>query len=568
MPEEKSGTRADFSVLAVGREMISRLNIGQLILIFALAALPFAATFAFYYPDERHYSDGALEMLKGRGWLIPKNADGTPRFEKPPLAYWAIAASCKFFGVNVMALRLPFLLASCGTLFLTFRLARKLTGNAETALLAAIILLSHPQFFLCSIRSLPDALLVFFITLSATGFLRLIAFEEFAASAFWAAYGGAAGAVLSKGLLGLLIVGFAWSFCILKNHDWRVLKKIIHPPIFIVAAILAASWFIYIFLKDGALAWRGLFGDQVSGNIHGHFWSPILRAPLFTLILFFNFLPWSVPAVEFLFRRKTLEPSPILPAAKNFMLGWTAILILGFALGANVSLRYLLPAAPLFAILIANALSRSEKFPLIFSVRRVLKITLVFLVLLDAAAFLILSQWPLPNFFAPAICLLFLAATVVLGFGAWREKFSAAAALGTAILTGCLILFVAVMPVLLPDRAQQIAAALEQAQIGSPKTVMLVGSVQLASRVRVCLGKSWTVTQADKLNPADAKKFNAVLLPEADGFLFANGGWKIQAAAAGFAVPPRSELWQALKSRQLPEIFSRHAQTIILVTRE
>jgi 4-amino-4-deoxy-L-arabinose transferase-like glycosyltransferase len=548
--------------------MISRLNIGHLILIFALTALPFAATFAFYYPDERHYTDGALQMLQGHGWLIPKNADGTPRFEKPPLAYWAIAASCQFFGVNVAAARLPFLLASCGTLFLTFRLARKLTGHSDTALLAAIILLSHPQFFLCSVRSIPDALLVFFITLSATGFLRLIVFEEFTTGAFCAAYGGAAGAVLSKGLLGLMIVGFAWAFFISKNRDRRAFKKIIRWPFFIPAIILAAGWFVFIFCEDGALAWHGFFGDQVSGNIHGHFWSPILRAPLFALILFINFLPWSAPAVEFFFRRKTMKPSPIPPAAKNFMLGWTAILILGFALGANVSPRYLLPATPLFAILIADALSRAEKFPLIFSVWRILAIALAVLVLLDLAAFYILSQWPMPKFFAPAIWLLFLAATVVVGFGAWRKRFSAAAALGMAILTGCLILFVAVMPLLLPDRAQQIAAALEQTQIGGPKTVLLVGSVQLASRVRVCLGKSWTVTQADKLNPADAKKFNAILLPETDGFLFANGGWKIQAAAAGLVVPPRNELWQALKSRQLPETFSRHAQNIILVTRE
>src|ERR1700733_1324081 len=230
--------------------MSSRLKIGHLILIFAVAALPFAATFAFYYPDERHYTDGALEMVKGHGWLIPKNADGSPRFEKPPLAYWAIAASYKIFGVSVFTSRLPFLLASCETIFLAFLLARKLTGNSETALLAAIVLLSHPQFFLCSVRAIPDSLLVFFVTLSAFGFLRLVVFEEFADGAFCAAYFGAAGAVLSKGLLGFLIVVFAWAFYAFKNQNWRALKKIIHWPIFSAAVILAGSWFVYIFSTD------------------------------------------------------------------------------------------------------------------------------------------------------------------------------------------------------------------------------------------------------------------------------------------------------------------------------
>ena len=44
--------------------MGSRLKIGHLILFFALAAAPFAATFALYYPDERHYTNGALMMLQ------------------------------------------------------------------------------------------------------------------------------------------------------------------------------------------------------------------------------------------------------------------------------------------------------------------------------------------------------------------------------------------------------------------------------------------------------------------------------------------------------------------------
>jgi 4-amino-4-deoxy-L-arabinose transferase-like glycosyltransferase len=544
--------------------MSSRLKIGHLILIFAMAALPFAATFATYYPDERHYTDGALEMLKGHGWLIPKNADGSLRFEKPPLAYWTIAASYAIFGVNVIASRLPFLLASCGTLFLTFRLAKKLTGKTETALLAAIVLAAHPQFFLCSIRSIPDALLVFFTTLSMFGFLRLIIFEEFAAGAFSMAYGGAVLAVLSKGLLGFLIVGFAWVFFILKNRDWRAVKKLIYPPIFIAAMILAASWFIFIFCKDGAAAWRGFFGDQVSGNLHGHFWSPVLRMPLFALILFFNFLPWSATAVEFLARRKVLEPGDVPPLADKFILAWTAVLILGFSLGANVSLRYLLPATPLFSILIADCLQRAESVRLIFSVRRILKIILVALLLADVAMFYVDSQWPLPMAALVLACGLLLSGIVAL----WRKSIPAAEALGLAVLLFWLMLFSAAMPVLLPDRAQQIAATLLQAQVNPSAPVLLVGDLKLASRVRVLLGKDWTVMQADRLNAAAVENYTRVLIPEREIYQFINHGWQIQTAAAGNGAPSFKELWSALKSRTLPQILARHGQKIILATRD
>ncbi|HEY4952041.1 MAG TPA: glycosyltransferase family 39 protein [Verrucomicrobiae bacterium] len=549
--------------------MVSRLNISHLILIFTLAALPFAATFALYYPDERHYTDGALGMLKSHDWLVPKTAAGEPRFQKPPMAYWLVAASYATFGTGALTSRLPFLLAGCATLLLVYRMARKLTNNSDTALFAAVVLASHPQFYLCSVRSIPDALLVFFITVSAYGFLRLIVFKEFATGAFCLAYGGAAGAVLSKGLLGAGIVLFAWAFAAAQERDWRAIKKVIHPPIFTAAIILAGSWFIGIFWKDGASAWRGFFGDQVASNLHGHFWSPVWRAPLFALILIFNFLPWSATAIEFLARRKFLAAGAMPPLARSFILAWTAVLILGFALGVNVSLRYLLPATPLFAILIADCLQRAADVRLILSLRRILKITLAALILLDAAAIFIISQWPLPKMLVTAIGVLFLAVMVVLGFGALRqEKITAGMALGMAILLGWLLFFTATMPVLLPDRAQQIAGTLSQAQSDSSKRVLLVGSLQLASRVRALLGTKWTVVQSDKLNLADAKKFSDVLLPEKDTYQFLGHSWRVQTASVSPNVPTRGELWPALKSRRLPELLAQHGQKICLATRE
>jgi 4-amino-4-deoxy-L-arabinose transferase-like glycosyltransferase len=555
-------------VLAAERGMNSRLKIGHLILMFAFVALPFAASFALYYPDERHYTDGALMMQKHGNWLMPQNADGTLRFQKPPLAYWSVAASYAIFGSGVLASRLPFLLASCGTLWLTYRAGRRLTGNAETALLAAVVLLSHPQFFLCSVRSMPDALLAFFITLSAYGFLRLIVFEEFAAGALWAAYGGAAGAVLSKGLLGAVIVLFAWTFAFGRERHWRAVKKIIHLPGLAAAIILAGSWFGYIYWKQGTGALNVFFDDQVTGNFHGHWWSPFGRAPLFALILIFNFLPWSATAGEWLLRKKQGAAGNVPLLAQKFILAWMALLIAGFALGEDVSLRYLLPGTPLLAVLLADWLRSAEQMRLIFSTRLILKIVLDALVLAIAAAFFIDTQWPLPAVLMALTCGFFLFGVVVLGLGAfWRNAFSAAEALGLAILLGWVIFFAAAMPMLLPDRAQQIAATLWQTQPDPAQPVLFVGDVKLASRVRVLLGKNWTVAQTSMLNMTTAANYTRVLIPEKEIRPFLGSGWRIQTAAVGLGVPTRGELWTALKSRRLPEALSRHAKKIYLATR-
>lgn len=549
--------------------MTTRMQIGHWILAFALVALPFAATYALYYPDERHYTDGALMMLKQGNWLVPHTATGAPRFEKPPLTYWLVAASYAMFGTGVLTSRLPFLLASCGALWLTYRLTRRLTGKTEIALLAAVILLSHPQFFLCSIRSIPDALLVFFITLSAYGFLRLIALEEFTVGAFWMAYGGAAGAALSKGLPGAGIILFAWAFAFWQKRDWGAVKKIIHGPSLAVAVVLVAGWFGYIFWYRGARALNTFFVDQVTGNIHGHLWSPIERVLLFALILIFNFLPWSATAGEWLVRKHGRITGDVPPLARNFLLACVALMIACFAFGEVISLRYLLPGAPLLAVLLADCLQSTEGEPLFFSLRRILKVVLVVLVLAVATAYFIDYQWPMATILLALPCGLILIGIAILGSGArWRKAVTAREALGLGILTGWLIFLTAAMPILLPDRAQQIAKTLRQSQTDPSDPVLLIGDVKLASRVRVLLGKGWTVVQTNTLVAVAAMDYTRVLITEKEASEFSDHGWAVQTAAISFKIPPRGELWEALKSNRLRETLARHAQKICLATHE
>jgi 4-amino-4-deoxy-L-arabinose transferase-like glycosyltransferase len=414
---------------------------------------------------------------------------------------------------------------------------------------------------------MPDALLVFSITLSAYGFIRLIVFEEFSTAAFWMAYGGATLAVLDKGLLGGLIILFAWAFAAWQGRGWRAVKKIIHLPIFISAAILAGSWFAYIFVKDGALAWRNFFGDQVTGNMHGHFWSPLFRMPQFALVLVVNFLPWSLTGTEWFARKKSFAAGNVPPGAQKFILAWTTVLIVGFSFGANVSLRYLLPATPLMTVLFAVWLQNAESVPLIFSTRRIFKFALAVLIFGDALAFLIESQFSLPLIFSALIVGLLLLAIVALGLAVRRQKFSAALGVGLAALMLWLIIFTAAMPILLPDCSQEIAAALRQTPRLAPQKILLVSNVQLASRVRVLLGKNWTVVQTDRLNPAASADYKCLLIPDGELFRFVGSPWKIQTAGAVLAAPPPRELWAALKARQLPETLARSSKKICLVTR-
>ena len=551
--------------------MKSRLNIGHLIFIFLLGVLPLAATFALQYPDERHYTDGALMMLRDHDWLVPKtpvdnSLAWTPRFQKPPLAYWLTAASFSALGITPFAARLPFLLACAGTLLLTWRMARRLTGNAVTAQLAAVILLSQFQFILCAARSMPDALLVFSVTLSAFGFLRLIALGEITTGAYAMAYGGAALAAMSKGLLGLGIVLFAWAFVFTRERKFNAVKKLLHWPSLALATLLVGAWFAAILHRYGAAAWHGFFDDQVTGNLHGSLFAPLWRAPVFALLLLVNFLPWSLPAFETWWRGgKVFAANQLNAPTRGFILAWAAVLVMGFALGSNVSPRYLLPAAPLFAIFVADILASATDTGLFFSQRRLLKFALGLLLVLNFAAMLMQLQWPTPILALMAVGL-FVGVVLVLGFGVMRWSwFAVNEGLGLAVLLIFPLLFFVGSPAALPDPCEQMAMSLQRLGVAN-KPVLFIGSPAKASGVRLFLGGKINLVHANKLDPQALKTFQVLLVPMREAASLRARGYGVQVAANIVRPPAASAWWSAFRTRTVAEMLEDSSEKYLLIT--
>lgn len=52
------------------------------------------------------FAEAARQMLLTGDWITPQ-FNGQPRFDKPPLLYWLMAASARLLGCHVWALRLP-----------------------------------------------------------------------------------------------------------------------------------------------------------------------------------------------------------------------------------------------------------------------------------------------------------------------------------------------------------------------------------------------------------------------------------------------------------------------------
>src|SRR3954469_12260974 len=81
-------------------------------------------------PDEGRNAEIAREMIATGDFITPR-LNGVNYFEKPPLVYWAVAASLKVFGQNEWAVRVvPAIFGLAGVLF-TYAAARQLYGRAS-----------------------------------------------------------------------------------------------------------------------------------------------------------------------------------------------------------------------------------------------------------------------------------------------------------------------------------------------------------------------------------------------------------------------------------------------------
>jgi 4-amino-4-deoxy-L-arabinose transferase-like glycosyltransferase len=540
-----------------------------LIALFLCALAPYAATYLTCYPDEPHYTDAALLMLANGDWLTPLQADGQPRFNKPGLTYWLVAGSFRVFGVSALAGRLPFLLAGALTGWLTHRLALRLTASRTAAWLAALIALSHPVLMLSAVRTMPDVLLCFFMLVSASGFLRLIVLGEQRLGNYLAAYGGAGLAAASKGLLPMVFVVYAWVFVLLRQPKDCRWKSLIHVPAMLAGAVVGGGWFVLMSLLHGS-RWLGEFwGDQVtpifSGGSAGFLPSLLLRAVVFCSFYFVTFLPWSAVAATVAWKSKPpLAPAASLRRAAWFILPWCLVLPLLFGLGHNLSIRYLLPAAPLAAILLGDYLSRAggqvaqahaaRCFHLLAGLAALAGLVLAGLVFAAGS----------PGFgFATVGLYLF----VLFGLG-WlvtRRQLSSFAGLGCLPLLAVLAGFLFFRWVFLPDVATQIACRIRASGLGAGQSVALVGPPRLAARVRVALGGKVRVQPVDSLQAAAKSQSAGLVLPAAESLKLPATWANSRLLVHGFAEAPKLDWTRVTSPRALVSLLESCKQTYVVV---
>jgi 4-amino-4-deoxy-L-arabinose transferase-like glycosyltransferase len=294
-----------------------------------------------YKADESRYGEISREMAASGDWLTPR-LNGFKYFEKPPLQYWATAAAFEVFGVHDWSARLWTALMGFAGLALTLRAGNRLFGK-PIGFYAAAILAGSPLYALLGQINTLDMGVTFFLSAA------VFAFAAGHMLVFWAA---CALAVLSKGLIGIVLPLAAVFLYMLVTRDWSVVRRIrpLAGPLLFMA--IAAPWFIAVSAANPEFAHFFFVQEhfqRFTSEMHGR------GAPAwyFVAILAAGMAPWLL-----LLGLALYKPLRSGERTQVFLLIWALVVLAFFSASHSKLSSYILPAFPALALLVARHLER------------------------------------------------------------------------------------------------------------------------------------------------------------------------------------------------------------------
>ena len=139
--------------------------------------------------------------------------------------------------------------------------------DKKVATLAAFITAANQLVLMSASRSIPDILLVLFLTISAWGFLEILLAKNPTKRHFLMAYLGTALAFETKGIPVTVFAGTSNVFLLFNHGKRENLIQLIEPVSIIVSVLIALSWFILMYIQHSPVYLSSFFEDQVGKRV-------------------------------------------------------------------------------------------------------------------------------------------------------------------------------------------------------------------------------------------------------------------------------------------------------------
>jgi 4-amino-4-deoxy-L-arabinose transferase-like glycosyltransferase len=318
---------------------------------FIIAALYVLGARTLVPPDEGRYAEMAREMFASGDWVTTR-LNGIKYFEKPPLQTWMNALSFAAFGLGDWQARLWTGVSGILGVLLTGYAGYRVFG-LRVGFYAALVLGSCFYWVACSQINSLDMGLSGMMTVALCALLvaqRDDATPTEQRNWMLACWAGMALAVLSKGLIGLILPGGVLVFYTIFSRDWSIWGRLHLGKGLLLFFAIAAPWFVLVGLANPE--------QPHFFFIHEHFDRFLLKEHhreaawwYFFALLAAGSVPWIGVLFQGLWLGAKRERGAFQP--KIMLLVWTVLIVLFFTKSSSKLPGYILPVFPAVALLVA-----------------------------------------------------------------------------------------------------------------------------------------------------------------------------------------------------------------------
>lgn len=303
--------------------------------------------------NEAFYVETPREMLEAHD-LINPSFNYLPRFNKPVLSYWIVAAFYKAFGVSVGVQRLPIALGALVIIACAFVLGRLAAGGRrEAGLWAAAGIAAAPRLVMFARRIFIDIWITAFMALTLTFFALSERDPQHRRRYLILMYASVGLGVLTKGPIAIALPGLAFALYLLRHRELGRIREMMLPLGTLIVLAIVLPWYIRLYLEHGS---SHILSFLVSENLQRYtsgfgvrqkrglgFYLPVVLSDSFPISVFL----FAAAAVWLRTRHRV----------HTLLWCWIIAIVVFFSLSAGKQDLYIFPIVPAVAALGGAALA-------------------------------------------------------------------------------------------------------------------------------------------------------------------------------------------------------------------
>jgi 4-amino-4-deoxy-L-arabinose transferase-like glycosyltransferase len=325
---------------------------------------------AIWDANEAFYVETPREMIE-RGDYISPSFNYEPRFNKPVLSYWIVAAFYHLFGISVAVQRVPIAIGGLVLVAVAFFLARVAESRAEGSrrieapIWAALGLAVSPRLLMFARRIFIDVYISMFMGLTLLFFAAAERYEGRRRLFLTLMYVSVGLGMITKGPVAVVLPALVFGLYLVVHGELRRLREMMLPGGIAIVLAIVVPWYAELYRQYGWIYITSFFvGENLERFTEG---TGVLvsRGPLFYLpVVIGDSFPWSMlllPAAAFWYhdrRRNRAVPDPGF-RIRTLLWLWVIVIVGFFSFSAAKQDLYIFPIVPAVAALAGCAVARA-----------------------------------------------------------------------------------------------------------------------------------------------------------------------------------------------------------------